>query len=167
MRDEDGKFLFGDKIKSLRKFVGLLQKELAAELGISEARVSEYESDTYVPNHETLFNISRVCCMHIGYFYDTLTPHEYYRVSQDLKYAYYLSVLPDEVRRYQRKMLRKAFSISEKDIKDASTVITSTKSYKPKNSKRKIVAYHEDYLNELRKNSLAHAESMNPSRSEN
>lgn len=139
--------LFGERIMLLRKFTGLLQKELGDEIGVSESKICEFENDKRTPSAETLHKIAQVCGMHVGYFYDTIHPDLYYQVGKHLKYAYYLGVLPEEVRRYQRKMLKQAYAVRLKDLsKDGKDVFTT----KPK-SQRKITPFHEDYFKELRR----------------
>jgi|GEM_PF-4684963 len=149
--------LFGEKIMLLRKFVGLLQKELGDEIGVSESKISEFENDKRAPSPENLYKIAQACRMHVGYFYDTFKPHEYYQVAKHLKYAYYLSLLPEEVRRYQRKMLKKAYAIRVKDLAMVGKEVLNTPA-KPK-SRRKITPYHEDYLKELKRQSAIQAKT--------
>ena len=47
-----------EKIKKIRKEKGITQKELAKRLGWSAAHVSQYETGTRIPKHETLVKIA-------------------------------------------------------------------------------------------------------------
>lgn len=47
-----------EKIKKIRKEKGITQKELAKRLGWSAAHVSQYETGTRTPKHETLVKIA-------------------------------------------------------------------------------------------------------------
>jgi transcriptional regulator with XRE-family HTH domain len=151
--------LFGEKILLLRKFVGLLQKELAELIGVSESRVSEYENDVYAPSPEMLALIASKCNMHIGYFFDNIPPSDYYQVGKDLKYAYYLSQLPDDVRRFQRKMLRHAYKVQLNDVDKVSKNILQATEQDKRSRNKKIKPFHEDYFKELRKRSTPPAQT--------
>ncbi len=44
----------GDNIRHLRKELGLTQKELAGEVGLTQAQISDYERGLRVPSLHTL-----------------------------------------------------------------------------------------------------------------
>ena len=135
----------GTKITLLRKFSGIQQKELAAELGIKNANLSDYEADKHVPGIDVLSKIAKVCEMHPSYFFDNIPPTKFYQVLEDLKYAYYLSCLPDQVRRYQRELLKRAYEFNAIEEKSASIGLLQEK------PKRTESLPHQDYFDFIRK----------------
>ncbi|MGG2466823.1 helix-turn-helix domain-containing protein [Paraclostridium bifermentans] len=50
--------MFGDRLKSLRKALGLTQKELGDKLNVSGRVIGYYESNDRFPDKETLTNIA-------------------------------------------------------------------------------------------------------------
>lgn len=135
----------GTKITLLRKFVGLTQKELAGMLNIHKTTLSEYEQDHHTPGIEVLMQIANTCKMHPSYFFDNILPTRFYQVMEDLKYAYYLSALPEEARRYLKETLTHlySFSVLEKANFDIKLLLDD--------SKEKIQPYHKDYFDYIKK----------------
>ena len=50
-----------EQIRDARKAAGLTQKQLAAQLGIAQARISEYESGQHEPSASRFQKIMAVC----------------------------------------------------------------------------------------------------------
>ena len=59
IKDSD-KISLGENIKNMRQTKGLTQKDFAAKLGISQSRLSKYETGKAVPDGEILRNMSLV-----------------------------------------------------------------------------------------------------------
>lgn len=59
--------MFGERLKKLRKSVGLSQQELGDILGLSKACISQYEKNARVPSIETLINISNYYEVSVDY----------------------------------------------------------------------------------------------------
>lgn len=118
----------GEKMVLLREFCGLQQKEVALRIGIPVSRLSEYENDKYEARLEILIKIAEICEMHPSYFLDNKRPEYYASLLEDLEYAYYLSELPPEARRYQKKALKHMFesSLIDKHIEDSPVRRKST-----------------------------------------
>lgn len=137
-------YTLGEKIAMLREFCGITRKEMCAHLEISQSRLSEYENDLYEPKIELLVKIADMCQMHPSYFFDNLHPEHYSNLIDHLKYAYYLSELPDEVRLYQKKAIKKMFNFNlvQKQTKDIK-ILTK--------SKRGVSHFHKGYFKFMRK----------------
>ena len=60
----------GKKLKNLRENQGLLQKELAREMGISLSSISMYERGERQPDNETLKKFSQYFNVSIDYLLD-------------------------------------------------------------------------------------------------
>ncbi|MCR6096912.1 helix-turn-helix transcriptional regulator [Salipaludibacillus agaradhaerens] len=60
----------GDKIKNKRKTNKLTQKELGKSVGVSEAAISQYESNTRHPDWETIQKIANTLKVNPYYFLD-------------------------------------------------------------------------------------------------
>lgn len=54
----ENKTLFGDRLKERRKKCGLLQKELAEKVGISNRNISSYEHNDREPDYAILVKIA-------------------------------------------------------------------------------------------------------------
>lgn len=52
------KIRFGQKIKDLRKELGITQQQLADSLNITHSAVALYETDQNNPSHEILFKMA-------------------------------------------------------------------------------------------------------------
>ena len=51
---------FGDRLRKLRKQRGLLQSQLAEQLGLTKSVISAYETDLRMPSYEVLIGISQI-----------------------------------------------------------------------------------------------------------
>ena len=66
-------FVFGEKIKMLRKSQGLTQAEFAKRLFVSSAAVSQWETDVTKPDMERLIKIAKEFSVPLDYFSDEPT----------------------------------------------------------------------------------------------
>ncbi len=57
----------GDRLQAIRKHLGFLQKELAAELEISTSSISEIELGNIKPRFELIYNITRKFKVNVFY----------------------------------------------------------------------------------------------------
>ena len=66
-----------NRIKAMRKEVGLSQKELGEKIGVGQATVSAWETGRNHPDNETLYKLSKIMGCSIGYLmgYETGTPY--------------------------------------------------------------------------------------------
>lgn len=86
----------GTKIELLRKFRGMMQKELAVKLKIDQSNLSDYEKDKNLPSLIVLKQIAKICRMHPVYFFDNVLPTAYEQLITDLEYAFYIGNLPPD-----------------------------------------------------------------------
>lgn len=56
----NGKMKFGYIFKELRKNCGLTQKQVAAQLNISQSNVSDWENDISRPEYENLIALAKI-----------------------------------------------------------------------------------------------------------
>lgn len=53
--------IIGSKIKALRTLLGMTQKDFGELIGVTQATLSSYESNSKTPNIETIYNIADKC----------------------------------------------------------------------------------------------------------
>lgn len=53
--------MIGKIIMEMRKASGLSQIELSKKLGIAQATLSGYETNSSMPNFDTVYKIARIC----------------------------------------------------------------------------------------------------------
>lgn len=82
----------GEKIKSLRKAIGLTQKELGDRLGISEVQVSQYERGTRNPKTEQLKRIAEALNVPLDTFYQAKVQELYMLWSENGSQQEYYSI---------------------------------------------------------------------------
>lgn len=56
----NGKMKFGKIFKEIRKNCGLTQKQVAAQLNISQSNVSDWENDISRPEYENLIALAKI-----------------------------------------------------------------------------------------------------------
>ena len=56
----NGKMKFGHIFKEIRKNCGLTQKQVAAQLNISQSNVSDWENDVSRPEYENLIELAKI-----------------------------------------------------------------------------------------------------------
>ena len=59
--------MFGERLKKLRKSVGVSQQELASILGLTKACISQYENNTRTPSIEVLVEIANYFEVSVDY----------------------------------------------------------------------------------------------------
>ncbi len=103
-------YSIGMKIKLLREFRKLLQKELADKVGITASVLSAYEADDHSPGINVLKKIAAACNMHPVYFFDNLTPIAYHAFLGDFEFTHQLHSLPDQVQKYFKVAIKAAYA---------------------------------------------------------
>ncbi len=84
--------MFGDRIKQVRKRIGLSQADFARNLGISRAHISKLENAQAVPSRQLLTLISEIYFVRLEWLVDGVGPMEpdvnkYERDIQKIAYA--------------------------------------------------------------------------------
>jgi len=57
----------GSRIRGLRESLGMTQTDLATSLDLTQAAVSQLESDRHLPSYETLVALADVLCTSTDY----------------------------------------------------------------------------------------------------
>ena len=60
---------FGEKLRELRENAGLLQKHLAAQMGISKSTVSQYENQNRTPSLAVVLKIASIFHVSADYLF--------------------------------------------------------------------------------------------------
>ena len=74
----------GDKIKKIRNYRGLTQKQLGERSGIHEVAIRKYELNKVMPKQEQLLKIANALSVPLNTFY------EYHIDERLIYYLYYL-----------------------------------------------------------------------------
>jgi transcriptional regulator with XRE-family HTH domain len=124
----------GERMKAIRGALKLLQKDMAKELEISPANLSEIESGAAAPRHEAIYNLSKKFNVNIYYLLHgkggmfqsdsierSVTPEVYGAntgfLKEFLKYFRKSSLVRYEMMSYFRTSLLENEVLIEKDIK--------------------------------------------------
>lgn len=59
--------MIGKIIKTMRKVKGITQEDLSRLTGIPQNTISQYETDKFEPNYNTLYKISECCGFEIEF----------------------------------------------------------------------------------------------------
>ncbi|MDD6224485.1 MAG: helix-turn-helix transcriptional regulator [bacterium] len=109
-------FLFGKRLREVRKRQSLTQQELADRIGVTKTSISCYESGTRTPTLETLIDLANELNVEITYF---LGAEEYHIASND--YQFGINLARDEITLI--KEFRKHISLYERLLDNPKRMI--------------------------------------------
>lgn len=118
----------GEKITSLRRVLGITQKELAEKIGLTASTITKYEKGTLEPNIDTLNKISEALNVSIS---DIIDNDKFKNVILDLNY-------------FSKFMNSIGFNIYGRETDKTSEIWI-------KNSKNERIAINEDAYKNLQK----------------
>lgn len=81
-------FLFGERLKELRKKAGMTQKELGSKINVTKVSICCYEKGSRIPSLDTLLDIAALFKVDLNY----LIGNDTYIVSDDnVEYGTYMA----------------------------------------------------------------------------
>ena len=79
--------MLGDKLKEMRLYRHITQKEMAEKTGLATITIQGYEANKFKPKLETLEKIAKALDTPIAYFFSDMTPSDITNYKQDLLFT--------------------------------------------------------------------------------
>ena len=98
------KILFSERCRQLRKEAGLTQTRLAAQLGMTQRKLSYLESGQSEPDLETLWRLADRFDVSVDYLFERCETAEYLRANPTSCFAERLAILISESGRNKRSL---------------------------------------------------------------
>ena len=96
----------GERIKQLRKELGMTQTRLAEKMGVTKGTVSTWETDSRKPGFETLMDLCDLFDRDPGYVMGTQDEPGRFRLTEEEQNESALSVVEEELTEYALKYAR-------------------------------------------------------------